>query len=251
MSFERRKNIIETLMKQGFVRASQLAQDYGVNIATIRRDLKSLSEEYKIELCYGGAKLVGSSFVLEQRMDEKVSQNVEAKMRIAQKAAALIADGDSIALNAGSTVNKILDYLADLSSLTLVTPGLNIAVKASQLPFVNLIIPGGVFRHSSEVLEGAQTEQFLNEIYVDKAFFGATAIDLEMGWTHPLITEVAINRILMKNARKKFLVADTSKFDKVSLAKIADLSEFDAIITDGPLPPHFEEYVLQNKMEVI
>jgi DeoR family transcriptional regulator, aga operon transcriptional repressor len=251
MMLERRKAIIQMLKTNGFVTGVDLAQEFGVNIATIRRDLKSLAEELDIELCYGGARLIEPSFVLEQKMDEKMAQNIEAKRIIAQKAAALIRNGDSIALNAGSTVEYILDYLHDVSDLTVLTIGLNIAVKASTYPFINLIMPGGVLRHSSQVFEGSHAEHFLRQISIDKVFLGAVAVDTEMGWSHPILTEVELNRILMKNARKKYLVADLSKFDKVSLSKVEDLSKFDAIITDGPLPPHYQEYAKEHEIELI
>ncbi|OUN00194.1 MAG: hypothetical protein BAA02_05480 [Paenibacillaceae bacterium ZCTH02-B3] len=254
MPLERRKQILDLIYKKGVIKTVELAKHFDVNIATIRRDLKILAREHPgIQISYGGASLrKGQTYQREQPMTEKLTQNVEQKMQIAQKAARLIEDGDIIALNCGSTVSLILDYLdPGIRKLTVITLGFNIAEKAVRLPFVELIMPGGTYRHSSQVFWGRNAEMFLEDLVIDKAFFGAVAVDRVYGWTHSVLSEVEMNRIMFKNSRKRYLVADSSKYDKVSLGKVSDLCDFDAWIVDDGLPGQYVEYAEAHGIQII
>jgi len=254
MPLERRKEILDQIYKKGVVKTIDLARHFDVNIATIRRDLKILAREHpSIQISYGGASLRnGQTYQKEQPMTEKMTQNVHLKMRIAQKAARLIEDGDIIALNCGSTVSLILDYLdPGISKLTVITLGFNIAEKAVRLPFVELIMPGGTYRHASQVFWGRNAEMFLEDLVIDKGFFGAVAVDRVHGWTHSVLSEVEMNRIMFKNSRKRFLVADSSKYDKISLSKVGDLDDFDAWVVDDNLPGQYLEYAETNGIQII
>lgn len=237
------------------VNGAELAELFSVNVATVRRDLKYLAEHHGVQVTYGGASLVsenGQPVQGEQNLREKEATDLEAKRLIAQKAAALVRDGESIALNAGSTVRLILDYLpTTLTSLTVVTLGLNIAMAAAALPYVHLFVPGGHYRQSSQALVGPTAERALGEIHVDRAFLGASAIDMNAGWTHPAYAEAATNQLLMKIARKRYLACDSRKFDRVAFARVCGLAEFDAFIVDNGFPPHYAEWARANDVEVI
>ena len=252
---ERRYRILNILEAEGFVKGAELAERFGVNIATIRRDLRALAETHGIDVKYGGASLVRDSahpVLREPDLEEKQVTNLEAKRIIARKAAELVQDGESITLNAGSTASLILDFLpAHLSSITVVTLGLNIACRAARLPFVNLYLPGGYYRRVSQAMAGPAAERALEEIYVDRAFLGAVAVDMEAGWTHPAHMEVGVNRLLMSRAREKYLICDSSKFDQISFARVAGLEEFDAIISDDALPAHYVDWAGANGVSVL
>lgn len=251
----RRQKILELLQTEGVVNGAALAERFGVNVATVRRDLKYLAEHHGVRVTYGGASLVSDNAQPvqgEQNLKEKEVTDLEAKRIIAQKAAALIRDGESVALNAGSTARLILDYLpANLSSLTVVTLGLNIATAAAALSYVNLFMPGGYYRPASQALVGPTAERALGEIHVDRAFLGASAVDMNAGWTHPAYSEAATNQLLMKIARKRYLVCDSSKFDRVAFARVCGLAEFDAFIVDQNFPPHYTEWARSNDVEII
>jgi len=252
---ERRKRILELLQSQGVVNAAALAHMFGVNAATIRRDLKYLAEHHGVTVTYGGASLFTDNaqpVLGENSLKEKEVTNIEAKRIIARKAAALIKSGESIALNAGSTVRLVLDYLpADVKELTVVTLALNVASAAAALPYVRLFLPGGFYRPSSQALTGPSAERALSEIHVDRAFLGASAVDMEAGWTHPVYAEVGTNRALMNCARKRYLLCDSSKFDRVAFARVCSLAEFDAFIVDDQFPPHYAEWAKANDVEII
>lgn len=252
---ERRQRILELLRSERVVSGSELAALFNVNVATIRRDLRYLAEHHGVQVSYGGASLVdhdAGPVRGEPDLKEKEVTNLDAKRTIARKAAALIADGESIALNAGSTPALILQYLpSTMSSLTVVTLGLNIANAAAALPHVHLFVPGGHYRPSSHAFFGPAAERALAEIHVDRAFLGALAIDMGAGWTHPAYDEVATNQMLMRIARKRYLVCDSRKFDRVAFARVSNLEEFDAFIVDDQFPPHYAEWAEANEIEII
>lgn len=248
---KRRKIILESLYRDGFVQNSDLAKQLNVNIATIRRDIKELAKEYDMDVSYGGASL-NINLEKERPITEKATKNIERKKVIAKKAADVIKDGEIIALNAGSTVPFILDYInPDIKTLHVVTLGLNIANKVSSMPFINLILAGGNYRSSSQTFWGNHAEHLLKQINIDKAFLGANAVDMEQGWTHPNMFEVETNRILLQNAKQSFLVADSSKYEKTALAKVCDLADLDYIITDDEFPEHYIEFCREKDIKIM
>lgn len=251
---ERRNVIMELITKDGFVRVSDLAKKFDVGDFTIRRDLKYLVQNFGIQLAYGGAIANDSQMhksISETKIAEKRTQNLEQKRLIAKKAAGLIEDGDTIALNEGSTVELILDYIENLNSLNLITLSLNVAMKASTKPFINVYMPGGKLRNESGAFYGSDAETFLEKFSVDKVFFGVVAVGIKSGVTHPVLEEVNVNRILAKISRKIILVADSSKFDKISLVKMVPLEDFDTFVVDDDLPEAYRKYAELNNIDVI
>ncbi len=251
---ERRKEIFNSILNKGSVKVAHLSKKYGVGEATIRRDLKYLAKEYGIELAYGGAFVRGSVLnqtTAEMNILKKRTHNIPEKQMIARKAAKLIKDGDTIALNAGSTVEFILDYVEDLNDVNLITLSLNIALKASSIPGITVYMPGGKLRDYSGAFYGKEANEFLKSFNIDKAFMGIMAISLDKGVTHGAYEELEINQTIYQNSRLCYLAADYSKFDKVSLTKMVDLSVFDGFIFDDKTPEIYKEYCKKNEIEII
>ncbi|PKM50414.1 MAG: DeoR/GlpR transcriptional regulator [Firmicutes bacterium HGW-Firmicutes-7] len=251
---DRRKEILDLIMRNGSVKVIELSQKYDVGEVTIRRDLKYLAQNYGIQLTYGGAlagDIGGYKSIIETDLTKKRTLNLEAKKIIARKAASLIEDGDTIALNAGSTVELIIDYLEDFKSLNVITLSLNVAAKASAKPFIDVYMPGGKLRSVSGAFYGSDAEAFLEKFSVDKAFFGVVAACVKNGITHPVLEEVHINKVLSQISRNNYLVADSSKFDKVSLIKMMDLDAFDIFITDDELQEVYKSYAELNDIKII
>jgi len=251
LPIERRRRILELLSKNGTITVAELVEKFDVGEATIRRDLRYLEKNYGVVVTYGGAHLPHYGMLQEFPLTQKTLINTEQKNLIAQKAAALVQEGDSIGLNAGSTVELILDYLPKLTALTVVTLSLNVAVRAAKIPYVNLVLPGGVFRRTSYEFCGSHAEHFLSTLSVDKAFIGASAVSLEKGVTHPVLEEVPLNRLMMEIAREKYLVVDSSKFGRVAFGQFARLEEFTGFIVDDDFPADMRAYAAAHDIKVI
>jgi DeoR family transcriptional regulator of aga operon len=252
---ERRQRILELLREQRTLKSADLIDQFGVTQATVRRDLQALADEFGVRLVHGGATILAtprSSVLAEMDLETKQVTNLGAKTQIAIKAAALVEDGDTIALNAGSTVELVLDYLGpDVRSLTVLTLGLNIAWRAAKMSNVSLFVAGGYYRPSSQAMVGPTAIHALEQLHVDKAFLGAVAVDVEAGWTHPSHTEVETNQLLVKNAGRRFLLADSTKFGRVAFAQICPLADFDAFIVDDQFPAMVRDWAEAQDIAVI
>jgi DeoR family transcriptional regulator of aga operon len=236
---DRRKIIRELLQSNGSVRTNFLAEQMNVNPATVRRDLREMAEEEKIRLVHGGAVIASPVRPVTTNFDliAKRSANREAKTQIAKKAINLISDGDIIALTSGSTVELIVQYLPNnFKALTIVTLSLNVAYLAAQLPYVNLLVPGGTFRRSSHAFIGSDAKKFISTLRIDKGFFGAQAVDVNGGFTESNLAEAEMNLSLTQVCAHMYLTADSSKFGNVALGHICDLDEFDGLIVDDNIP---------------
>lgn len=252
LAIERRQDILELLNEFGSVKVIDLAQRYDVGKETIRRDLKALAEERDISVVYGGAHLYSSSAVQiqEETFISKREQNYEAKREIARRAAEYISPGDVIALNSGSTVECLLDYLQDKTPLSLVTLNVNIAARAATIPGIQVYLPGGQVRNKSGMVIGADSEDFIEKFTISKCFFGVSAISLKRGITHPSMEEVPANRALMAASEQVYLLADSSKFDKHSLYTLASFEELTALFSND-IPSNYEKYLRSLGVELL
>ncbi len=254
LPIERRKDILNLIMKDGSVKADELAEKYSVGVPTIRRDLKYLAGEYGVELMYGGAYIGESGMgqnIQEISILQKKRANMDEKRVIAQKAAQLIQEGDTVALNAGSTVELILDYINPSMHINIITLTIHVAFRASSMPNVTIYMPGGRLRNMSGALVGGEGSEYLKKFHVDKAFMGALAVSIDKGVTHTSIDEIRTNQILMDISSKCYLAADSSKFDKVSFVHLFELSCFEGFITDGSLPQVYRDYARAHGIEII
>ena len=251
---ERRKIIRDIITQNGAVKVADLVKQFSVGDATIRRNLKYLAETYGIQLTYGGAFLPEDRdeyLRSELTLGNKRMTHSDEKRLVAKKAAALIENGDTVALNAGSTVELILDYIQGIQDLKVVTLGLNIAVKASMIPGVEVYMPGGKLRQTTGAFYGMDTEAFLSQFNIDKCFFGALAVSETRGVTHPSIEEIESNQIILGVSQHAYLVVDSSKFGKVSLMHMADLNQFDGIVCDEEMPKSYRKVMEKNGVQII
>ncbi|WP_317854607.1 DeoR/GlpR family DNA-binding transcription regulator [Chakrabartyella piscis] len=245
LSIERRREILDLLNKKGSVKVLDLATHYNVGKETIRRDLKALEQEWNISIVYGGAYLQSSSTetqIQEENITTKRKSNLDLKERIAKKAVEFIEPGDIIALNSGSTVECMLNYLHEKTPLSIITSNITIASKASMIDGIDVYIPSGKIRAKSGMIVGTDAERYIQNFTAQKCFFGVSAISLGSHITHPAVEEIENNRALMSISEKVFLIADHNKFEKKSLFLLAKLEEMSAIITDEPLLDSYETY---------
>jgi DeoR/GlpR family transcriptional regulator of sugar metabolism len=251
---ERRKEILNTIMSNGSVKVAELSGKFRVGEATIRRDLKYLAKEYGITLSYGGAftkERINYQTIGEMDIYKKRTQNIEEKRILAEKAAQLINDGDTIALNAGSTVELVLDYLENIKDVNLITLSLSTALRASSIPGITVYLPGGKLRSFSGAFYGKEAISFLKSFNINKAFMGAMAVSIDKGITHGAFEEVEINQAILEISQKRYLMADYSKFNKVSLTKLSELTIFDGFIFDDKTPESYWEFCRNHGIEMI
>jgi len=234
---ERRHRILEILRERGRVTVEELAGRFATSQVTIRTDLANLEASGALERTHGGA-------LLPRDDDEQVttlspSPHHAEKVRIAQVAASLIEDGETIILDSETTTAEIARQIRrlELRSINVITNALNIATLLADIPSVRLIMPGGIFRPESDSLSGPMAEAALDNLQADRLFLGADGVDPELGIMTPHLAEAQLNAKMIGISRQVIAVADSSKLLRRNISLIARVEQLHMLITDAGANP--------------
>jgi ribose transport system substrate-binding protein len=234
---ERRQRLLALLLEQPGIRVPELAQQLGVSQGTIRNDLNALAEAGQVTRVRGGAVSTTEALAQGVRFAAQARVNVAAKQRIARWAANLVEDGDSILLDASTTVFHLAHFLQDRRNLTVVTNGLDVARALAQNPTNTVILLGGVLNASGTLVTGLLSEQFLSNLHMKTAFVSCTGFSPEAGLTENDLHRAEIKRLMIGSASRVVALIDASKFGRVDLAPFAQLHQVCHIFTDEDLAP--------------
>ncbi len=257
---ERRRKILERIEEEGTVKTSQLARAFSVSEVTIRRDLQELTKEGKLEKVHGGAvakekdfesSYHGETITFEPSFQEKSEVNREEKRSIGKKASTLIKDGSSVFIGTGTTTMQIVKNLNVKKGLTIVTNSLNHGLELTRTPEVEVLMTGGELRSNTSALVGPIAKHSLDELYVDTMFLGVNGISIEQGYTVPSLREADMARRVTKMSNEVIIVADYSKFGKVSHAKIGSIDDVDTIVTDDGLGSSYQTRLSEVGVELL
>jgi DeoR family transcriptional regulator of aga operon len=234
---ERRNRIVELLQAHGRVTVEELALRFVTSAVTVRTDLAALEAAGALQRTHGGALL--------RRDDDDLSLNVKRtlhhaeKVRIAQLAVTLIEDGETIILDSGTTTAAIARQIRKLEgrAINVITNALNIAVLLADVPFVRLIMPGGMLRPESNSLSGHMAEAALASLQADRLFLGADGLDPERGVMTPHLPEAQLNAKMIEISRQVIVVADSSKLMRRNVSLIARVEQLHMLITDSGAHP--------------
>ncbi|MCF6523765.1 DeoR/GlpR family DNA-binding transcription regulator [Streptomyces sp. JJ36] len=251
MSKEQRWSaVLEMLAARGRVEVEEAAARLGVSAATVRRDLDELAGRRLLVRTRGGAVAHGVSYELP--LSHKAARHAPEKQRIARAVAELVARGEVVGLNGGTTTTEVARALAVRHSgpepgnaapeadaapaLTVVTNAVNIAAELAVRPRLKTVVTGGVARARTYELVGPLTGGVLDEVVLDVAVLGIDGIDPERGVMAHHEDEAAVSRVLAGRARRVIVAADASKAGRRAFARICPLEEVDALVTDASLP---------------
>jgi len=248
LAIERRSEIMSLLEQNQSVLVAELSKLFNVTEETIRRDLEKLEKEGFAEKTYGGAVLRQAvNLDIPFRVRERA--NKEGKHIIAQKALALVEDGDTIMLDSSSTVLGIARGLKRRKHVTVITNSIEVLIELASAPELTVISTGGTLRGHSLSLVGRNAERMLRNFNVDKAFISCKGLDPDKGITESNEQEVEIKRAMCAAAKTTYIAADSTKFNKVSFVKLADLRDIDGIITEHPPSTTWQETFRANNIE--
>ncbi|GEL15784.1 deor family transcriptional regulator [Pediococcus cellicola] len=226
---ERQNAILEQLKKSGIVKLQELVQLLDCSISTVRRDLQELEDQGKLVRIHGGAKAI-TTLQNEPGVLEKASKNVQGKQKIAKLAVDQIEADEVIYLDAGTSTQAMIPYMANLRSVLVVTNGVQLA---SQLADINIktYLVGGELKNTTKAIVGADVVETIKNFRFNRAFMGVNGVHPKFGFTTPDPNEAAVKRAVLMQSEVGYFLADTSKLNEVSFAKVADL-EAGILITD-------------------
>ena len=240
-TFERRQRILALLREQSGIKVTDLAKSFGVSEGTIRNDLNALDKAQQLRRVHGGAVALEDYPSLSPGLPERARINASAKGRIARWAADMVEDGDSILLDASTTVYHMAAYLQDCRNLTIFTNGIEVARVLAKNPTNTTILIGGVVRPDGTSVTGLLGEKILAGLHINTAFVSASGFSLEAGLTQLNIQEVQLKSEMIRCAKEVVALIDSSKFGQTSLTPFASLEQISHFVTDSEVSPEYIE----------
>jgi DeoR family transcriptional regulator of aga operon len=242
--------ILERLAHNGSVDAAELAKDFSVSPATIRRDLQMLDDQKLLSRKHGGAVAADETFELP--VVYRGGQNRETKRAIARRAVSRLPHGPlTIGFTGGTTTHEVARLVAERYDLTVVTNALNIGIELALRPRLRLIMTGGVNRTQSYELVGPLADNALAGLNIGVAIIGVDGISARGGLTTHDEIEAHTNAVMIERAVRAIVVADGSKVGQVFLARICPVSEVSELITDQSADPEALDAIRRSGTEVI
>jgi DeoR/GlpR family transcriptional regulator of sugar metabolism len=226
-----RRQLILQAVRAGTAHVAELARTFDVSEMTVRRDLRALARDGKLERVHGGAV----DTVPERPFEEIALRGQEVKNRIGAAAAALVADGQTVMLDIGTTTLQVARHLRG-RDVTVVTTSLAVYDELRNDPDVELVLSGGLVRRNYLSLVGVLAEDSLRQLNVDIAFIGTSGIAEDLSVWDTTMVEVPIKRAMIAAAAEVVLLADAEKFSMPGAVRICGADSLHHIVTDADIP---------------
>ena len=234
---ERKLKIIELLAKKNTISVSEIGKILNATSVTIRKDLSELETEGKLQRIHGGAIAIEKVAEIYKDRDLEI-RSPEEKKAIAKYAYEFIENNDTILLDSSTTARELAKLISTGSkqALTVFTNSIYNAMILSENENCNLVMIGGTIQSSLRFATGHFSEDFVSRVRVDKCFLGTNGIDKEFGFSVPNIEDASLKRRMVASSRQLYILADSSKFNKVYLMTFAKFSgALTALITDSKI----------------
>ncbi|MGD1876108.1 MAG: DeoR/GlpR family DNA-binding transcription regulator [Kiloniellaceae bacterium] len=227
----RQEKIAEAVRRHGRVSVEQLAARFKTSHETIRRDLGALAETGAVQKFHGGAKLPRAQ--AEGPFRERMTQNAVGKRIIAGKVARLIAPGETVFIDTGSTTLMCAEEIANIAGLTVITNSTRIAaVLAERGNQTVIFLLGGRFDGDNQETVGPTAISEIQSFHADHALITIGALDAAAGVTDYNFDEAQVARAMMENADNLIVVADASKFQRRAAFAVCPLARSGALVSD-------------------
>ncbi|MCP1200977.1 DeoR/GlpR family DNA-binding transcription regulator [Notoacmeibacter sp. MSK16QG-6] len=233
----RQDKIVELLNEELFVDIRTLTERLDVSVATVRRDLGDLEDAGRLRRTHGGAVAVNQVALDPANADRAISHLPEKKV-IAEAAAAMIADGDTVLLDAGTTVlevaKKLSGRMSGRTGLTFISNGADIVAELTREDSNTVFSVGGEYAAINRSFRGPLAENFIRQFNVDKLILNAASIDLDRGliFTGSPVN-ASVQQAMIEVSGQVIVVADHSKFTKSSFSVAAKLADVGVVVTDA------------------
>ncbi|MDC7227795.1 MAG: DeoR/GlpR family DNA-binding transcription regulator [Spirochaetales bacterium] len=232
ISNKRKLHIRESIKNSGTVSVADLAQELSVSEMTIRRDLSEMENEGFLKRTHGGAvREVSRSY--EPPFSARQEINKEAKTLIAEKAVSYLEEGDTIAVDSGTTALEFARLLNRFRSLTIVTPSIHIASMFLTNPGIETILAGGIVRKNEGSMVGEITRKTFENLYFDKFFLSTAALSAEAGYTEYISEDAEIKRLIISHSKKTIALMDSTKLGRTAFSRVCGIEDTEILITDS------------------
>ncbi|MGZ1491176.1 DeoR/GlpR family DNA-binding transcription regulator [Brevibacterium sediminis] len=239
---ERQRRIAELVSEAGRVNVTDLAADFDITTETVRRDLAALEKAGALQRVHGGAVPCRPHSLEEPAFDDREIHNLDEKTTIARSALSLLEETMSISVDGGTTCAAFARAIADEAhgrlvagqaprQLRVITNSLSAIDSLAGAPGVDIFVLPGRFRPVTRAMVGPQTITAIEGHRVDLAVLGTNGLTGD-GVSTPDHDEAATKSAFVHSGRRVAVLADSAKFDAISLVRFAELDQIDVLITD-------------------
>lgn len=244
-TYERRQSLSEFLLKQPGLRVTELAKALGVSEGTVRNDLNALEQQGRLTRVHGGAVLNEQPQFPSSSFSIRYHKEAAEKMKLARQAALLVNDGDSLFLDASTTVYYLARQLANRQRLRVVTNGIDIARLMAENPTNMVILLGGTIGSDGSSVTGLLSEQALEELHMQKAFISCSGFSIERGMTEVHLAGAHLKRKAIASAQGVIALVGSNKLGKEDLTSFAGINQIDHLFTDDSLSDEWRARLIQ------
>lgn len=246
----RQAALLQEVQGRGSASVEALAEQFGVTLQTVRRDVRLLADAGLVARFHGGVRLPGSTteniaYRQRQRLNE------QAKQHIARAVASAVPEGSSLIINIGTTTEAVARELRAHRSLRVITNNLNVAAILADSPGCELIIVGGQVRGSDRGIVGEAAVDFMRQFRVDIGLVGISGIEPDGTLRDYDYREVKVARAILEQSREVWMVADHSKFGRPAMVELARLSQLDRLYTDRMPPQPFPALLAEAGVQMV
>jgi DeoR family fructose operon transcriptional repressor len=250
-TYERRQSLLDLLRKQPGLRVPEIAAALLVSEGTVRNDLNALEKEGRLTRYHGGAVLREHKNLNNTSFQDRHREHGVEKERIARQAAQLVLDGDSILLDASSTIYYLALALESRQHLRVVTNGIDVARLLAKNPTNTVILIGGILNQDGSSLTGLFSEQVIRELHVQKAFVSCSGFSVERGLTEVHLEEAQLKRKAIESAQQVYALVDSSKLGHEDLTPFASPEQICCLYTDAGISPEWQVRIQNSGISLV
>jgi DeoR/GlpR family transcriptional regulator of sugar metabolism len=230
-SAERRRQIVALLSAEGKLSVDELASRLHVTASTIRRDLTRLTENGAVTRTFGGAVVTGGASA-ESPLHRRAQEARAEKDAIGYWAASQVTEGETVMLDAGTTVGRTAHHLRGRGGLTVITNGLTSIMELADADDIEVVVLGGTLRHISHGLVGPLTDMNLTRLTADRLFLGADGLTADRGICEASPVQTRVKELMAACADSVYVLADSSKIGRRPFSAWAPLDPPWTLVTD-------------------
>jgi DeoR family fructose operon transcriptional repressor len=244
---QRRQATLAQAYQHGFVEVARLSKDLNVSEATVRRDLHNLAEEGLVRLTHGGATVVKGS---DHSFISKSTRHVDSKKLVGHLAATMVADGDQIFIDSGTTCFEMIGPLRSKKGLSVIVNSIRTAQEL-YAPSLNVLLLGGQYRPDRLDTVGPMASASLERLRGYRPFIGSDGIGMDFGPTAIDIESASIFGQAVSNAKEAVLLVDQSKFDSPALYRIAKWDKVTTVVTETRPDDNWSDFFTKEGIKVV
>jgi DeoR family transcriptional regulator of aga operon len=245
--------MLTLLQERHFMHVSELSARFGISEVTVRTDLDALASRGEIHRIRGGA-IPRALHERERPFEESETSYAREKVAIGRAAAELVRDGDSLLVDVGTTTAaaaRALAARADLDNVVVFTNGLKTALELEPAhPRITVVLTGGTLRPLQHSLVEPLAGLILEQVAVKTLLLGCNGVDPDGGVTNINLPEAEVKKRMIAAARRRVVLADSSKIGTVALARLCAVEDVDVVITGAGADPAAVDALRERGCEV-